>query len=36
MIQIWYPSEPGNPIEKARWMDNAEFYAPHRIKYGCD
>jgi len=28
MIQIWYPSEPGTSDEKARWMDNAEIYAP--------
>jgi len=28
MIQVWYPSEPGTSNEKARWMDNAEIYAP--------
>src|SRR6185436_9912561 len=28
MIQVWYPSEPGTSTEKARWMDNAEIYAP--------
>jgi predicted dienelactone hydrolase len=28
MIQVWYPSEPGTSSEKARWMDNAEIYAP--------
>ena len=28
MIQVWYPSEPGTSKEKARWMDNAEIYAP--------
>ena len=28
MIQIWYPSEPGTSDQQARWMDNAEIYAP--------
>lgn len=28
MIQVWYPSEAGTSNEKARWMDNAEIYAP--------
>ena len=28
MIQVWYPSAPGMAGEKARWMDNAEIYAP--------
>ncbi len=28
MIQVWYPSEPGTSNEQARWMDNAEVYAP--------
>jgi len=28
MIQIWYPSEAGTSTEKARWMDEAEIYAP--------
>ena len=28
MIQVWYPSEPGTSNVKARWMDNAEIYAP--------
>ena len=28
MIQVWYPSEAGTSSEQARWMDNAEIYAP--------
>jgi len=28
MIQVWYPSEAGSSSEQARWMDNAEIYAP--------
>jgi predicted dienelactone hydrolase len=28
MIQVWYPSEPGTSDQQARWMDNAEIYAP--------
>ena len=28
MIQVWYPSEPGTSNEQARWMDEAEIYAP--------
>lgn len=28
MIQVWYPAEVGTSTEKARWMDNAEIYAP--------
>ncbi len=28
MIQVWYPAEAGTSNEKARWMDNAEIYAP--------
>ena len=28
MIQVWYPSEAGTSNEKARWMDQAEIYAP--------
>ncbi len=28
MIQVWYPSEAGTSTEQARWMDNAEIYAP--------
>lgn len=28
MIQAWYPSEAGSSSEQARWMDNAEIYAP--------
>ena len=28
MIQIWYPSELGTSDQQARWMDNAEIYAP--------
>jgi predicted dienelactone hydrolase len=27
-IQAWYPSEAGSSPEQARWMDNAEIYAP--------
>ncbi len=28
MIQIWYPSEADPSAEQARWMDQAEIYAP--------
>jgi len=28
MIQIWYPAEADTSTEKARWMDEAEIYAP--------
>lgn len=28
MIQIWYPAEAGTSSEQARWMDQAEIYAP--------
>jgi len=28
MIQVWYPAEAGTSTEKARWMDEAEIYAP--------
>ena len=28
MIQIWYPSEAGTSSDQARWMDQAEIYAP--------
>ncbi|HUG34869.1 MAG TPA: hypothetical protein VMJ90_08875 [Anaerolineales bacterium] len=28
MIQVWYPSEAGSSSERARWMENAEIYAP--------
>ncbi len=28
MIQVWYPSEANTSKEKARWMDQAEIYAP--------
>ena len=28
MIQVWYPSEAGTSTEQARWMDEAEIYAP--------
>jgi pimeloyl-ACP methyl ester carboxylesterase len=28
MIQVWYPAEAGTSAEKARWMDEAEIYAP--------
>ncbi len=28
MIQVWYPSEADTSNERARWMDNAEIYAP--------
>jgi len=28
MIQVWYPSEAGTSSEQARWMDEAEIYAP--------
>ena len=28
MIQVWYPTEADTSTEKARWMDNAEIYAP--------
>jgi len=28
MIQIWYPAEANTSTEKARWMDEAEIYAP--------
>ncbi len=28
MLQVWYPSESGTSKQQARWMDNAEIYAP--------
>ena len=28
MIQVWYPSVAGSSTEQARWMDEAEIYAP--------
>jgi predicted dienelactone hydrolase len=28
MIQVWYPSEAGSSSTQARWMDQAEIYAP--------